>query len=90
MPYLMLTKVSSKGQTVIPAAIREQARIGAGDELDVGYVGGLVVMRKRQPLTVERVRNLLREGRALPEITAPDAEDVVQAVARVRRRGSRE
>jgi AbrB family looped-hinge helix DNA binding protein len=33
----MIAKVSVKGQTVIPEAIREQARIKAGDELDVGY-----------------------------------------------------
>jgi AbrB family looped-hinge helix DNA binding protein len=81
----MLTKVSSKGQTVIPAAIREMARIGAGDELDVGYAGGLVVMRKRLPLTGERVRQLLREGRSLPEMTSKDEASVARVVARTRR-----
>ncbi|MBC9867228.1 MAG: AbrB/MazE/SpoVT family DNA-binding domain-containing protein [Opitutae bacterium] len=38
----MLTKVSSKGQTVIPAAIREMARIRPGDELEVGCSNGLL------------------------------------------------
>lgn len=52
----MLTKVSSKGQTVIPSAIRELAGIRTGDELDVGCSGGLIVMRKRAPLTAARVR----------------------------------
>jgi len=41
----MIAKVSVKGQTVIPEAIREQARIKPGDQLDVGYSGGLIVMR---------------------------------------------
>ncbi len=85
----MLTKVSSKGQTVIPAPIREMARINAGDELDVGYVGGLVVMRKRRPLTPERVRSMLREGRSLPEMTQEDEARVNQAIERVRRKPAR-
>ena len=32
----MIAKVSVKGQTVIPEAIREMARIKAGDLLNVG------------------------------------------------------
>lgn len=82
----MLTKVSSKGQTVIPLAIREMAQIQAGDELDVGLSGGLIVLRKRKPLTAERVREMLREGRRLPEMTASDEKEVAAARDRVRRR----
>ena len=51
----MIAKVSVKGQTVIPEAIREQARIKPGDQLDVGYANGLIVMRKRKALTPSRV-----------------------------------
>ena len=83
----MIAKVSVKGQTVIPEAIREIARIKAGDQLDVGYSGGLVVMRKRQSLTPARVRALLLGGRGLPIITAKDLAAVAAAVQRVRRRG---
>lgn len=82
----MIAKVSVKGQTVIPEAIREMARIKAGDQLDVGYSGGLIVMRKRQPLTPSRVRSLLLRGRGLPEMTAKDETVVSSAVQRVRRR----
>lgn len=82
----MVAKVSVKGQTVIPEAVREQARIKSGDELDVGYANGLIVMRKRRALTPARVRSLILSGRELPEMT-PAAEAVVsQAVQRVRRR----
>ena len=59
----MIAKVSVKGKTVIPEAIREMARIKAGDQLDVGYCGELIVMRKRQSLTTARVRSLLLGGR---------------------------
>ena len=82
----MIAKVSVKGQTVIPQAIREMARIKAGDQLDVGYSGGLIVMRKRQPLTPARVRELLLQGRSLPQMTAKDEAAVAAAVQRVRRR----
>ena len=82
----MIAKVSVKGQTVIPEAIREMARIKAGDQLDVGYSGGLIVMRKRQSLTPARVRSLLLGGRRLPAMTAKDETAVAAAVQRVRRR----
>jgi len=82
----MLTTVSVKGQTVIPSPIREMARIKTGDQLDVGYSGGLIVMRKRQPLTASRVRALLLRGQNLPAMTAKDEGSVAKAVERVRRR----
>ena len=59
----MIAKVSIKGQMVIPEAIREQARIKTGDELDVGYANGLIVLRKRRAMTPARVRSLLLAGR---------------------------
>jgi AbrB family looped-hinge helix DNA binding protein len=82
----MIATVSVKGQTVIPEAIREQARIRPGDQLDVGYANGLVVMRKRRPLTPARVRSLLLAGRELPEMTPAGETAVRRAMERVRRR----
>ena len=82
----MLTKVSSKGQTVIPLAIREQAGIQAGDEMDVGLSGGLIVLRKRKALTAERVRKMLRQGKSLPEMTESNEDEVAMALERIRRR----
>jgi AbrB family looped-hinge helix DNA binding protein len=82
----MITTVSVKGQTVIPGPIREMARIRTGDQLDVGYSSGLIVMRKRQPLTASRIRTLLRGGTSLPQMTAKDEENVAKAITRVRRR----
>jgi AbrB family looped-hinge helix DNA binding protein len=82
----MIAKVSVKGQTVIPEAIREQARIKAGDQLEVGYSGGLIVMRKRRGLTPARVRALRLGGRQLPVMTARDEASVASALQRVRGR----
>jgi AbrB family looped-hinge helix DNA binding protein len=82
----MIAKVSVKGQTVIPQAIREQARIRPGDELDVGYANGLIVMRKRRALTPARVRSLILAGRELPEIASADEAAVTRAIERVHNR----
>ncbi len=82
----MIAKVSVKGQTVIPEAIREQARIKPGDQLEVGYANGLIVMRKRKPLTPARIRSLILAGRELPEMTSADEAAVARATETVRRR----
>jgi len=84
----MLTKLSSKGQMVLPKAIREMARIDTGDELEVGFYGGMIILRKPEPLNTAKVRRLLKEGRKLPEIQMEDEAAVAAAVARVRRRAS--
>jgi AbrB family looped-hinge helix DNA binding protein len=82
----MIAKVSVRGQTVIPESIREQARIKPGDQLEVGYAGGLIVMRKRQPLTPALIRALLSASRRLPAMTARDERNVADAIQRVRSR----
>ena len=82
----MIANVSVKGQMVIPEAIREQARIKTGDELDVGYANGLIVLRKRRAMTPARVRSLLLSGRELPEMTPADETTVARALQQVRNR----
>jgi AbrB family looped-hinge helix DNA binding protein len=82
----MIAKVSVKGQMVIPEAVRDQARIRSGDELEVGYFNGLIVLRKRRPLTAARVSSLLLAGRELPEMTSRDQGAVFKVIERVRGR----
>ena len=82
----MTTKVSVRGQTVIPESVREAAQIEAGDQLEVGYVAGLVIMRKRNALTPGTVRSLLLAGRDLPEMVPADEALVESVVRRVRSR----
>jgi hypothetical protein len=62
------------------------ARIKAGDQLDVGCSGGLIVMRKRRVLTPSRIRSLLLSGREFPTMTAKDEANVAGAIQRVRAR----
>lgn len=71
---------------VLPKSIREMARLDVGDELEVGYSGGMIVLRKPEPLNATRVRRLLKEGRKLPEMAAGNETAVADAVTRVRHR----
>ena len=82
----MIAKVSVKGQTVIPEAIRQQANLKVGDQLDVGYANGLIVLRKWRTMTPARVRSLLLAGRELPEIKPADETTVARALQKVRSR----
>jgi len=82
----MIATVSSKGQLVIPEAIREQAGLAQGDQVDIGFADGLVILRKRQPLTKERIRALLTGGRDHPEQAAQEEQEVVGLVREIRRR----
>ncbi len=82
----MKATLSSKGQLVIPEAIREQARLKQGDEMDVGYCDGMIVLRKRRPLTPTRIRSLLTAGRDLREMTPADEASVEKAIQQVRAR----
>jgi AbrB family looped-hinge helix DNA binding protein len=87
----MRATLSSKGQLVIPEALRDQARLKQGDQVDIGYWDCLIVMRKRRSLTPDRIRALLVGGRELPEITEADSAQVVTGIreARLARRPSR-
>jgi AbrB family looped-hinge helix DNA binding protein len=82
----MIATLSTKGQTVIPESIREAARLRAGDKLDVGYANGMIILRKRVPLTPAKIRALLRSGNRLPVQTEADESEVAEAVRRVRAR----
>ena len=82
----VITTLSTKGQAVIPERIREQARLKTGDKLEVGYINGLVVLRKRVPMTPAQARALVLSGRELPVQTAADETRVQAAKVAVRRR----
>lgn len=82
----MIATLSTKGQTVIPESIREAARLRAGDTLDVGYAHGMIILRKRVPLTPAKIRALLQAGKNLPVQTEADEAEVLELVRRARAR----
>ncbi len=81
----MNATISSKGQLVIPESIREQARLQQGDQVDIGFVDGLVVLRKRLRLSASQVRAMLAGGGELPDVTPAVEREVAEVVADVRK-----
>jgi AbrB family looped-hinge helix DNA binding protein len=43
----MTTRIGSKGQVVIPKALRDQAQLHPGDEVDVAFEGNRIVIAPR-------------------------------------------
>ena len=81
----MNATISSKGQLVIPESIREQARLRQGDKVDIGFADGLVVLRKRLPLSSAQVRAMLAGGDELPVAAPADEQEVADVVTEVRK-----
>jgi hypothetical protein len=52
----------------------------------VGYVNGMIVMRKRTPPTAQQVCDLIACGKKLPELTPANEAEVNDAIQTVRRR----
>ena len=80
------TKVSDKGQVVVPKAARERLRWGAGTELEVIESSDAITLRPRRTggtisvaQAVARLRRIYRhEGASIPVEKlgwAPDADD---------------
>ena len=89
MTKVELTKMSSKGQIVIPKAIREELDIREGDVFAVmGRYGSIILKRIRVP-SEEEFERVLEAGRRHAEEKGITREDVQQAIEEHRKeRGS--
>lgn len=69
----MLTKVSTKGQVVLPSPIRRRLGLREGDSLDANVEGGRIVLTPRGT-RAQKVTILLDPITGLPALSAgPDA-----------------
>lgn len=81
----MHTKVSTKGQVVLPGPIRRRLDIRAGDSLDANIEEGRVILtpRRKRPrrskLMIDPVTGLpvLSGGPDAPTLTSKDVEDIL-------------
>jgi AbrB family looped-hinge helix DNA binding protein len=79
------TKLSTKGQVVIPRAVREKLQLRAGDTLETSLDGGRIVLvpvRKRKlkwRITRSRLTGLpvLTAGRNAPQITNEQVAEIL-------------
>ena len=63
MPLNATTRMSSKGQVVIPEAIRNALRLGAGSEFVVVAEGDVVILKTIQPPPMSDFDDIVGEAR---------------------------
>jgi AbrB family looped-hinge helix DNA binding protein len=63
----LITTVSTKGQLVIPARIREALGIEPGDRVALTVEDGLILLRPVSERLVEETRGMFAGGRSMAE-----------------------
>jgi len=84
MNTLEVTRVSSKGQVVIPGPIRTSLRIKSGTKLAVLTDGESVLMKPLEAPTLAAFERLIAESRAFARRAGMKRSDVSKAIRRVR------
>ena len=78
------TKLSSKGQVVIPEEIRNRLGLEAGAQFVVVGEGDVVILKALQPPKMADFKSLLERARASAEEAGLTPEDVEEAVRKAR------
>ena len=84
MEAIEVTKLSSKGQVVLPQAIRDRLRLAAGAKFVVIGEGDVVILKKLEVPAREQLKQLLKESRAYARRTGLKRSDISKALKRVR------
>ena len=79
------TKMSSRGQVVIPEEIRNRLGLKTGDRFLVIADNDVVILKSLISPSLGEFDYLIREARKQARITSLKRSDIVNAVAKVRR-----
>ena len=82
---LETTRLSSKGQVVLPLAIRRKLHLSNGAKFAVVGEGDTVILKKIALPPLSEIRRLLRESRQYARRVGLTPSDVKRAIQRVRR-----
>jgi AbrB family looped-hinge helix DNA binding protein len=80
------TKLSSRGQVVIPEEIRNTLGLSEGDQFLVIGEGDAVILKTITPPKLEEFQGLLRQARTEAKRVGIKKADLKSAIAKVRRR----
>ncbi|HEX5422416.1 MAG TPA: AbrB/MazE/SpoVT family DNA-binding domain-containing protein [Candidatus Acidoferrales bacterium] len=80
------TRLSSKGQVVIPEEVRRTLGLNEGDQFLVIGQGDAVILKTITPPKIEEFQELLTKARAEGRKARIRKADLKSAIARVRRR----
>lgn len=84
MESLATTRLSSKGQVVIPEEIRRRLGLKEGTQFVVVGEGDVVILKSVAPPAMEDFDELVRRARSAARRAGMKRSDVEQAIARVR------
>jgi AbrB family looped-hinge helix DNA binding protein len=86
MSNVSTTRMSSKGQVVIPEDIRKQLRLKAGSQFVVLGKDDVVILKAISPPAMEEFDSLIAAARKGARQAGMKRSDVAGAIARVRGR----
>jgi len=78
------TKMSSKGQVVIPEEIRKRLGLKAGSRFVVVGDKDTVILKTISPPSMKDFNNLIKEARRQAKLAGLKRSDIVSAVAKAR------
>ena len=84
MVGLTTTKMSSKGQVVIPEAIRKRLRLKVGLQFMVVGEKDMVILKAIMPPSREEFADLIAEARKQAKRVGIKRSDITTAIARAR------
>lgn len=79
------TKMSSKGQVVIPEDIREQLHLKEGDQFVVIGQGDAVILKAITPPSMDDFKDLLKSARTSAKEAKLTQVDVLSAIKKARK-----
>jgi AbrB family looped-hinge helix DNA binding protein len=85
MAEIATTKMSSKGQVVIPEYIRKRLGLGSGSQFVVVGEKDTVILKTISPPKMEEFNKLFREARKQARRAVLKRSDVRAAIAKVRK-----
>lgn len=84
MANLTTTKMSSKGQVVIPEDIRKKLKLKAGSRFVVVGENDVVILKAISPPSMDEFDSLLAEARKMGKEAGLKRSDISDVIARVR------
>lgn len=80
------TKMSSKGQVVIPEALRDRLNLKPGSQFVVLGEGDVVILKSLSAPSMEEFGGLIREARQQAKAASLTPNDITDSIKRVRDR----
>ncbi len=84
MPDVATTKMSSKGQIVIPEKIRKQLKLKTGAQFVVVGENDVIILKSISPPSIDDFHNLIAEARKKGKQAGIKKSDIKEAILKSR------